>query len=91
MVVVTLFNGEEQQIITRGFDFVSNENDHNFIQFDPPLKLGRTKVEHIYFDGFEMDTISSLKILPQNIRLKITQNLEIKFVTPRKLIIFSFK
>lgn len=88
MVVVTLFNGEEQQIITRGFNFVSSENNHKFVQFDPPLKRGRISVEYAYFESFEMDTISSLKIMPQNIRLKITQNLEIRFVTPCKLFIY---
>jgi hypothetical protein len=92
MTIITLVKGEQRQEITRGFHYESSEG-LEFIQFCPPIKKGRAEVEYLYTDVFDMETKSSIKILPQSYKLTIPKNvdaLEIRFITPSKIISFLF-
>jgi hypothetical protein len=87
MTIITLVKGEQRQEITRGFHYESSEG-LEFIQFCPPIKKGRAEVEYLYTDVFDMETKSSIKILPQSYKLTIPKNvdaLEIRFITPKPI------
>jgi hypothetical protein len=87
MTIITLVKGEQRQEITRGFHYESSEG-LEFIQFSPPIKKGRAEVEYLYLQVFDMETKSSIKILPQSFKLTIPKDvdtLEIRFITPKPI------
>jgi hypothetical protein len=92
MTIITLVKGEQRQEITRGFHYESSEG-LEFIQFSPPIKKGRAEVEYLYLQVFDMETKSSLMVLPKDMKLTIPKDLdtlEIRFITPSKIISFLF-
>jgi hypothetical protein len=91
MTVVTLVKGEQRQEITRGFHYESSEG-LEFIQFSPPIKKGRAEVEYLYLQVFDMETKSSLTVLPQSFKLTIPKSfttLEIRLIKPSKYNLFA--